>query len=58
LDLRGNEVARGWRKLHDEELHNLYASPNIIRAIKSRRIRWVKHVARKREMRSVYKILI
>jgi hypothetical protein len=35
----------GWRKLHDEELHNLYSSPSIIRIIKSRRIRWAGHAA-------------
>jgi hypothetical protein len=35
----------GWRKLHNEELHNLYPSPNIIRMIKSRRMRWTEHVA-------------
>jgi hypothetical protein len=39
------EVAKDWRRPHDEELHNLYASPNIIRVIKSRRMRWVAHVA-------------
>jgi hypothetical protein len=39
-------VTRGWRKLHNEELHNLYSSPSIIRIIKSRRMRWVEHVAR------------
>jgi len=49
------EVAGGWRRLHDEELHNLYASPNSIRAIKSRRMRWAGHVAR---MRNVYNILV
>jgi hypothetical protein len=38
-------VAGGWRKLHNEEIHNLYASPSIIRIIKSRRMRWVGHVA-------------
>jgi hypothetical protein len=37
----GEEVAGGWRRLHNEELHNLYASQNIIRVIKSRRMRWV-----------------
>jgi hypothetical protein len=40
------EVTEDWRKLHNEELHKLYSSPNIIRMIKSRRIRWAGHVAR------------
>jgi hypothetical protein len=40
------EVTGGWRKLHNEELYNLYSSPSIIRMIKSRRIRWIGHVAR------------
>jgi hypothetical protein len=39
-------VTGGWRKLHNEELHNLYSSPSIIRIIKSRRMRWAEHVAR------------
>jgi hypothetical protein len=39
------EVTGGWRKLHNEELHNLYSSPNIITMIKSRRMRWAGHVA-------------
>jgi hypothetical protein len=39
-------VTGGWRKLHNEELHNLYSSPNIIRMSKSRRMRWAGHVAR------------
>jgi hypothetical protein len=39
-----NEVIGGWRKLHNEELHNLYSSPSIIRIIKSRRMRWAGHV--------------
>jgi hypothetical protein len=42
-------VAGGWRRLHDEKLHNLYTSPNIIRVIKSRRMRWV-HTWERREM--------
>jgi hypothetical protein len=45
------EVTGGWRRLHNEELHNLYASPNIIRVIKSRRIRWMDHIACIGEMR-------
>jgi hypothetical protein len=44
--LRRNEVTRGWRKLHNEKLHNLYSLPGIIRMIKSRRTRWAGHVAR------------
>jgi GH43 family beta-xylosidase len=43
--LRRAEVTGGWRKLHNEELHNLYASPSIIRMIKLRRMRWSGHVA-------------
>jgi hypothetical protein len=41
-----DEVTEGWRKLHNEELHNLYSSPNIIRMMKSRRMRWAGYVAR------------
>jgi hypothetical protein len=41
-----DEVKGGWRKLHNEELHNLYCSPSVIRMIKSRRMRWTGHVAR------------
>jgi hypothetical protein len=41
-----DEVTGGWRKLHNEELHNLYSSPSTIRIIKSRRIRWAGGVAR------------
>jgi hypothetical protein len=42
---KGEEVAGGWRRLHYEELYNLYASSNIIKVIKSRRMKWVGHVA-------------
>jgi hypothetical protein len=41
-----DDVTGGWRKLHNEELHNLHSSPSIIRMIKSRRMRWAGHVAR------------
>jgi hypothetical protein len=47
-----------WRKLHNEELHNLYSSPNMIRMMKSRRMRWAGHVARMGEMRNAYTILV
>jgi hypothetical protein len=43
--LKRDEVTGGWRKLHNEEFHNLYSSPSIIRMIKSRKMRWVGHVA-------------
>jgi hypothetical protein len=48
----------GWRRLHDEKLHNLYASKDIIRVIKRRRMRYAGHVARIREMRNVYRFLV
>jgi hypothetical protein len=51
-------VIGGCRKLHNEELHNLYSSPSIIRMIKSRRIRWAVHVTRMGETRNVYKISV
>jgi hypothetical protein len=47
-----------WRKLHNDELHSLYSSPNIVMVIKSRRMRWAGHVARMGEGRGVYRILI
>jgi hypothetical protein len=53
-----DEVIGGWRKLHDEELHNLYCLLSIIRIIKSRRMRWAGRVARIREKRNVYRILV
>jgi hypothetical protein len=48
----------GWRKLHNEELHNLYFSPSIIRIIKSRKMRWVGHVAQMGDKRNVYRLLV
>jgi hypothetical protein len=47
-----------WRKLHNDELHSLYSSPNIVRVIKSRRMGWVGHVARMGEGRGVYRVLV
>jgi hypothetical protein len=51
-------VTGGWRKLHNEELHNLYSSPNIIRMIKAKRMRWAGHVARMGEKTNTYRILV
>jgi hypothetical protein len=48
----------GWRKLHNKEFHNFYSSPNITRMIKSRRMRWTGHAARRGEKRNVYRILV
>jgi len=53
-----DEVTGEWRKLHNEELNNLYFSPNIVRVIKSRRMRWEGHVARMGEGRGVYRVLV
>jgi hypothetical protein len=53
-----DEVTGEWRKLHNEELHNLYSSPDIARQVKSRRMRWAGRVARMGEERKVYKVLV
>jgi hypothetical protein len=50
-----DEVRGDWEKLHNEEIHNLYSSPNIIRMIKSRRMRWAGHVARMGAKRDAWK---
>jgi len=55
---RRDEVTREWRRLHNEELNDLYSSPNIVRVIKSRIMRWAGHVARMREERGVYRVLV
>jgi hypothetical protein len=52
------EVMGSWRKLHNEELHNLYSSTNMIRMIKSKRMRWAGNVAHMREKMNAYRILI
>jgi hypothetical protein len=53
-----DEVTREWRKLHNGELRDLYSSPSIIRIIKSRRMRWAGHVAKKGEKRNAYRLLV
>jgi hypothetical protein len=53
-----DEVTGGCRKLRNEELHKLYSSENIIRMIKSRRIRWAEYVAKMEEERTAYRILV
>ena len=55
---RRDEVTGEWRRLHNEELNDLYSSPNIVRVIKARRMRWAGHVARMGEDRGVYKVLV
>jgi transcription termination factor 2 len=53
-----DEVTGEWRKLHKEELNDLYSLPNIVRVLKSRRMRWAGHVARMEEDRGVYRVLV
>jgi hypothetical protein len=53
-----DEVTGEWRRLHNEELNDLYSSPNIIQVIKSRIMRWAGHMARMREKRGSYRILV
>jgi len=53
-----DEVTGEWRKLHNEELNDLYSSPHIVQVTKSRRIRWVEHVVNMGERRDVYRVLV
>ena len=55
---RRDEVTEEWRSSHNEELNDLYCSPNIVRMIKWRRMRWAGHVARMGEERGVYRVLV
>ena len=55
---RRDEVTGEWRRLHNEELNDLYTSPNIVTVIKSRRMRWAGHVARMGEERGLYRVLV
>jgi hypothetical protein len=56
--LKKDEVPGEWRKLHNEELRNLFSSPSIIRMLESRKMRWMGHIARKGEKRNVYRLLM
>ena len=58
FDPKRDEVKEVWGKLHNEELNDLYCSPNIVRVIKSRRMRWAENVACMRERRGVYRVLV
>ena len=53
-----DEITGEWRKLHNAELHALYSSPNIIRNLKSRQLRWAEHVARMEQSRNAYRVLV
>jgi hypothetical protein len=53
-----DEVTGEWRKLHKEDLRDLYSLPNIVRVVKSRRMRWTRHLARMGEGRGVHKVLV
>jgi hypothetical protein len=53
-----DEVTGEWRKLYNEELHNFYSSPDIIKQVKSGRMRWAGHVARMGQERKLYKVLV
>jgi len=55
---RRDEITGEWRRLHIEELNDLYSSPNIVRVIKSRRMRWAGHVARMGEESGVYRVFV
>jgi hypothetical protein len=55
LGSKRNEVEE-WRKLHSEELNDLYCSPNVVRVIKSRRMRWMGHVANMGDSKGVYRV--
>jgi len=55
---RRNEVTGEWRKLHNEELNDLYSSPTIVRVIKSRRMRWAGYVERMGDRRGVFRVLV
>ena len=53
-----DKITGEWRTLHNAELHALYSSPNVIRNLKSRRLRWAGHVARMEQFRNAYRVLM
>jgi hypothetical protein len=55
---RRDEVTGEWRKPHNEEFHDLYSSPSIIRIMMSRRMRWAGHIARMGKQRNAYRLLV
>jgi hypothetical protein len=54
FETKREEEAKGWRKLHNEKLHNSYTSPDIVRVIRSTWMKWAEHVSRMREMENAY----
>ena len=58
FQLKRDEVTGEWKKIHNEELNDLYPSPNIIRMMKSRKMRWARHVARMGARRGVHRVLV
>jgi hypothetical protein len=58
LVTKRDKVTSKWRKLHNEELNDLYSSPNIVQVIKSRRMRWVGHVTCTRKRIGIYRVLV
>jgi hypothetical protein len=58
LSLKREGITEGWGKLHNEELHDYYSSPNIAWVIRSRKVSWAGHVTGEGEMRNTYRILV
>jgi hypothetical protein len=58
LGLKKDKVTVEWRKLHSEQLNDLYCSPNVLLVIKLRRMRWAEHVARMGDRRGIYRVLV